>query len=558
MKTFFLSLLALATACGTAMAAPADKTYELNYEYKPGEMRTYTSVHRVERSIEAADEKRTSAIERTIVRQELILSQAKEGPEVTMAVFDVPTERQVEATQDGQDLLAEIPEERLTRPLPPTLSIRVLEPGAPPPAEAAELEDPSQAVGDVLTRLRALPPKPVQLGDTWSTPLDLGILKGTLTTRFTEIKEVGGTPCAILEADADVAFTGEVGKRMEIRAMTMTSAEALDGSGNRSGAGEVVFYEKTDEATQQSRQTFTSKLTDMTVVSDDRLAKAKADISLVRSALEQVQAGQVQQGLEILQTYIKNNPEGVWTPAVRSMHASLLQQRLMTQPVPAGQLRMMLKNLQVAHDRATSQGQANETRRIAATLAQLVHVNFETVMEEAASPDPVVRELAAFALGFSGKDEAHARLIELAADSSARVRGSAALGLAFQGKPVELELLTKLLEAEGARTRGAAAILAMRVLEPDTPAVTETLPKLLANLQAETEWARANTLVALARLAPKGSKDVVEALIQGHKAESNAGVQALFLRVLKDVTGVEADTIEAYESWLAKPPEPKG
>jgi hypothetical protein len=549
-----LLVLALGPGGGAVLAQPTD----LSRRPEPGQESTHETKVETETLTESGSRKVRSVVEQITTRTELVVEVVADPPVARVAEFRTGVERQM-ALQDGdRDALAGVPAQNLERQLPPLLSVETRRPKGMTGQAPPKLDNPLAAINAVVAYVGSLPAQPVKPGDTWTETLDLGIAKATLSGRFRELKEVAGKRCAILDGAARVAFTGEHAANMTIETLTLSFAEALDGSGPVWSKLSFAVREQGEGGTRHTTRSAETKLVRLGRLAPDQLTKAQADVQTLGAALREAREGDLDKAIDALAAYARANPEGPWTPAVRNLHSALVGQRVLTKPTPGLQLRAVLRDLQVNHDRAVAAGNPREAARTAGVLRQVVKVNAQAVLADADDGDPVVRDLAAFALAFSDAAEGRAKLLGLAADQSPRIRGTAAMGLVVQGQPVRQDLLLRLLKDVEERTRGAAALLASRTLKREDAAAAAVAPLAIDNLLLENPWARLNNVVALRLLAPKGSRPAVRALVQAHKRERRDELKAAYVAAMKELTGLTADTIEPYEQWLAQPPAPKG
>jgi len=580
MKTTVL-LRAMAWGAVLAVGATAAQAqpYILRYEDQPGVKRVFEQTVRKVTTIRQEENSRRTVTEQTVTREELVLDRqpAAEGqPEPTVARLAVlttsKTERLVALEENGQDVLSRVPEDRRSRTFPPTLQIQTRGPRGTASAPPESVANPVEALAALFTACHQLPEQPISQGDEFSTELDLGVLRATIRTRFTAIETVNDKPCAVLERTATAAFQGEHADRLRVDEWRIRLAVAIDGGGTQTKSGTTVLHEKTNAADQQVEETFESRCVGSTRLDQAQLAKARADAERIQRAFDQAQADDLDAALQTLRAYAQENPDGPWTPAAGAMRAGLEQRRLLTKPLPAEELRVVLRDLRIAYDRANAQGNASLSVELQARASRVADNNLETLIAEAADADPIVRELAAFGLTFASDETARPHLVKLAKDRSGSVRGGAAIGLAIQGRPVEAALLTALLKDAEERTRGAAALLAYRTVTREHAQASAMVPLLLENLTMKEPWARAQTVGAVGALAPSGSTPVVAALVQACKKDTEpppvgSGLRQLkpiYLNALRGITGLEGKEVGFYEAWLQKhapeaieEPEPK-
>jgi HEAT repeat protein len=268
--------------------------------------------------------------------------------------------------------------------------------------------------------------------------------------------------------------------------------------------------------------------------------------------MDQVRADDLVPAVETLQAFLRDRADSPWAPAVRTLFSNVLQQRLMTKPLPEAQLRVVLRDLRRAHDEAQQRGAVAEINAIRDLARRVAATNLQALLAEAADEDPIVRELAVFGLAFAEDPSARRRLLELAQDQSPSVRAASGVALAVQGKPIGRDLLLAMLKDAEPLVRGAAALIAMRTIPRGDATASAALPLLVANLAAVHPWVRAQTIGALGTTAPAGSTDAVAALLDAVKKETTADLKPLYLQALRDLTGVTGDDLSAFEAWLAK------
>jgi hypothetical protein len=560
MKTQRLqSILMAALAAGLlGSAAAAAQPRTLLYHPKVGERSVFNQVSKSSVMTEAGDQKAADTSEASFTETELVVEEMPNPPSVRVAVYRTGVERQTSLTENGRDRLADVPEEQRAQQVAPNLAIQVRLFNRAPADEVPKVTDPKEALSVLAFQLRILPSQPVKVGDTWDREIDVGALKATLSWRFIEEKTVNGRPCAIIETSAKAAFTGNLAGVLTIEKMVSTAAEALDGSGRQSETFAFTLAEKGEKAVRRSTRSVETKLAETKAVTPEQLAKAQADLQKIEEAVKYAGADDLDKALSMLSTYMAQDPDGEWTPAVRGLFTSLQDQYIMTKPIPPMRLRAVLKDLQTKHDRAIAGGNPADITTMNRIIHQIVLVNLQTLLGEAVNPDPIVRDLAAFALAFANDPGARTKLLALAEDHSSEVRGTATISLAIQGQAVQQDLLVARLKDPDERVRGGAVLLAARTLKPADPATATVLPLVIGVLKADGVWARANAIQAVAGLAPKGSKDAAAALIAAYKAEKQDALKPAYLAALAQVTDLKADSIEPYEAWLKKPPEPKG
>jgi len=557
MKT---TVLLRAMVWGAAMAVGATaaqaQPYTLRYQDQPGVKRVFEQTVRKVTTIRQGETSRRTVTEQSVTWEELVLEKKADSATARLAVLATPkTERLVALEENGQDILSGIPEDQRSRTPPPTLQIQTRGPRGPDLSGSAAPEsvaNPVEALAALFAACHQLPEQPISPGDEFSTELDLGILRATIRTTFATIETVNDKPCAVLERTATVAFQGEHADRLQVDEWRIRLAVAIDDSGAQAKSGTTVLHEKTDAADQQVEETFESRCVDDARLDSAQLAKARADLERIQRAFDQVQADDLDAALQTLRAYAQENPDGQWTPAINAMQVGLERRRLLTKPLPAEELRMVLRDLRAAYDRANAQGNARLNAELQARSRRVADNNLEALITEAADADPIVRELAAFGLTFTSDETARPHLVKLATDRSGSVRGGAAIGLAIQGRPVEAPLLTGLLKDAEERTRGAAALLAYRTITREDAQASAMVLLLLENLTMKEPWARAQTVGAVGALGPSGSTFIAAALIQACKKDSEPQLEPIYLNALQGITGLEGKNVGFYEAWLRK------
>jgi len=549
--------LALAFLAQTAFG----QAVTLRFKPEPGQRRVYENTLRLETIRQLGDQTQRMVTEVPVQRQELVVETKADPPSLRLVVVDAPQGRRLLVYEEnGKDRLSSVPEANRTQLLPPALFWQWRDLRGQPIEKPGKPTNSGQAMDLIQAEVRFLPEQPVKPGDSWSRDLDLDVAKATLTTRFTATRTEGARPCAILETSATVAFAGELADRIKIEKLMWRMAWALDGSGWVNLSGSMVAIEKADKAEQRVLRDTQEKLIEGDRLDAARLDKARKDLAQIEKGMKEAQANNLDAALETLGAFVRDNPQGPWSPAVQNLCASLSNQKLVTQPVPAPRLRLMLRDLQANRDQASNQGNTALIGQIDQTLRQVAGVNLKTILEDSKDPDPIVRDLAAFGLAFAQDPEAANRLLAMAKDESSQARGTAIIGLAVQSKGVEQNLLVELLKDKDARVQGAAALLAARTIKKDDPRAAAVLPILVENTKSTNAWTRANTVSALAALSPAGSVPSAKALVDGYKAEKEERLRPLYLAALRALTGVEAKDLGPYEEWLKKPtptPAPK-
>lgn len=527
----------------------------LRFRYDPGQVRQFERAIRNETLLQSEGNSRRTVADVPAKRVETVLDLPATPPGARIVILDTPAgQRLVAYEENGQNRLDSIPEANRMSPLPPVLATLTRDALGQVVNRPEKHADPMAAIEAIQAEMRALPADAVKPGDTWKRDVDFGIAKAAITMKFAEQKTEGGKPCAILEGSAAVTFTGEFATRLKADKMTMTTAVATDGSGPVNYTSTLVMVEKVDKLEQKITRIITEKLSEMTRLDAAQLDKVKADLAAVDKAMVQVNADDLDGALATLEGWLKDNAPSTWVGSIQNLHANIMQQRLMTKPVPPARLSMMLRDLQTARDRASAQGGSAQVAQVDQTIRQVATVNAKTLLEEAVDPDPIRRDLAAFGLAFLSDTPSQVRLAALAKDDSPQVRGSAAIALAIQGKPVDTALLVALLKDKDARARGAGALLAARTTKRGDPPAATLLPPLLENLTSPNAWTRVNTVLGVAALAPAGSSQAVAALLPAAKEEKEARVQPAFIEALKTITGIDSKELGPFEDWLKKNP----
>jgi hypothetical protein len=552
-----LALPAAAAALSLLVLAGAARGDAVTLQYKPtpGESQIYNRQITTTVEAHAGDKSQRTVSEIRSNREETVLESRAEPASIRLVILDFNTaERLLARDEDGKSRLEEIPESNRSRDLPPSLAVVWRDARGRTLEQPTQFTDPMAAMDAIHNEMQSLPEGPVKAGDTWSRQVDFGAAKATVSTTFVKEREEGGTPCAVLEATATVVFGGDLAERVQIEKMTSTMAVALDGSGRRSQTVSTTLVEKSDQAEQRIQRESKETLAQINRLDTTALEKTKADVARLDAAMEKAKAGDLDGGVQWLEAYLKENPEGSWTGAVGVLRNRMMQERLLTQPVEAPRLREILRDLQTARDRATSQGGGAQIAQVDQTLLQVAGVNAKTLLADSANADPLIRDLAAFGLTFVQSEEAAGRLVAMTEDASSQVRGTAALGLALRTKTVDRKRLLGLLKDADARVQGAAALLAARTVKKDDPEAAAVVTCLIENLKSPGPWTRINTAAALASVASPGSA-AVGALITAYNAETDTRLQPAYLEVLRAITGVEAKELGPYEVWLKDHPE---
>ena len=544
--------LTLAILLATALAGPVSgQAKPLRYDVSPGGRRVFLRSTRTDMQVRAGEKSSRRVTEVSARREVLVVETTDDPPEMRLVTLETPTgERLIAYEEDGQDRLGEIPEARRLRPMPPLLAAHRRDLTGRPVEAQPPPQEPMQAIDRAIAELRYLPPEPVGPDTPRTREMNLGIARLQLTTRQVEAKEAGGTPAVVLQTTGRLAFTGDVADRITVSKLEARSAWAADGTGMLSQRGTLVLDEKAGQATQHLTRTWEERLQETGRLAPAALTKAKENLETLEKAMADARAGNLDAAVQTLQTYLEANPDSTWTPAVRSLHAALAQRRLVAQPVKPARLRLMLRDLQTGRDRAGASGNRERMAQIDRALRQIVGVNAKQILMDAADPDPIIRDLAAFALAFLDDTQTPERLRALADDASSQVRGTALVSLAIRGEGPDRDLLLARLEDEDPRVRGAAALLAERSYTRGDAAVAAILPLLFPSLSADLPWARSNAASAIARLAPKGSAQAVRAILEAYGKESEDRLKQLYRAALKELTGVDANDIGPYQKWL--------
>jgi hypothetical protein len=477
---------------------------------------------------------------------------------VQVVIFEPPQEeRLVSLEENGKDRLPDVPEDARRKTSPPQINLDERSLRGEPAEPLKPVENPTVALSLFFGATRYLPEQAVSPGDEWSHDANFGAVRGTVKTKFVEVKAVGGLACAVLDVTATAALAGEIAGRITVEKVESRMSVALDGSGLQDMAATNVLSEKGESADRRVTRTFAAKRVKTARLEGDDLAKARADAKRLRRAFEQVRSDDLAAAVETLQAYIQEMPDGRWTPAVKTLHANVLQRRLLTKPLPRDDLRVVLRDLRRAHDQANAQGNLAALASVRNAAGQVAAANLQALLKDSSDEDPVIRELALFGLTFSADASARQKLVEMTKDTSRSVRAAAAIGLAIQQKPVESALLLRLLKDPEEQARGAAAILAHRTLKREDADTAKVLPILIENLAMKNLWARAQTVGAIGFLAPAGSTQTVGAVLEAFKAETAEDLKPIYLKALEQITGVKGEDISVYEAWQAKEAAPE-
>jgi len=514
-------------ALTAALACPvcgAEGTRRLRYRVRPGLRRVYEDLRRTETVVASGGSTSRRVTEVRASREVLVVETGDDPPQMRLVTLETPTgERLVALEENGQDRLGEVPEAQRLRPMPPLLAAHRRHLTGRPLAEPPPLKTPMQALELAIAELGYLPEDPVGPDRPAVRKVDDAL---------------------VLENVATVTFTGPWAEKITVRTLRNRAAWAADGSGLLSVRGTLVLDERAGQAVQHLTRTWQTRRTSTDHLDPDALAKTKANLEALERAMADARAGRLDSAVDALGRFIQAEPDHPWTPAVRSLHAALIRQRLISQPVKPARLRLMLRDLQASRDRAAARGQQQ---------VQVVRTNAAQVLADAADPDPIVRDLAAFGLAFLDDPQAPIRLQAMASgDPSAQIRGTALVSLAIRGEKAEPDLLLKALKDENARVRGAAALLASRTLKRTDAAAADLVPALAAALTSDLAWTRTNAAAALGNLAPKGSLPAVRALADALEKETEAGPKTVYLTALEALTGVKSPdgSVEPYRTWL--------
>jgi len=544
--------LTLAVTMSAALAMPVlGQATPLRYAVSPGMRRVFQRTTRTEMVVTAGEHSSRQVTE-TPARRDVLVVETKADPaQMRVVSLETPTgSRLLAYEEDGEDRLAEVPEAKRLRPMPPLLAAHWRDLSGRPVGDQPAASQPMQVIERVIAELGYLPVEPVGPETPYTREMDLGIAHVTITTRYVEKREVGGTDAVVLETEGTVAFTGEWADRISVKTLKARSVWAADGAGLLSGRGTLVLDEKADEAVQHLTRTWETRLQEAGRLAPDALEKALANLAALEGAMAEARDGNLDAAVKALKAYLEADPDGPWTPAVRSLQAALARRQLLAEPVEPARLRLMLRDLQAGRDRARVQGNRQRVAQIDQALRQIARVNAKQILMDAMNPDPVARDLATFGLAFLDDPQASEQLRILARDESGQVRGTALVSLAIRRETLKTDALLSRLREEDPRIRGAAALLAGRTLQRGGARIPDLLSPLVETLSADVPWARSNAAAALARLAPKGSVQTVRGLVQAHEKESEDALKQLYRAALKELTGVEAGAIEPYRKWL--------
>ena len=558
MKTRLTACAVLACAVALLPATIArGQPYTLRYLAQPGDQYVFEQTLRTETVLRQGENSRRTVTEQSGTREELTVEAKTEPASLRVVVFELPQqERLIALEENGKDRFPDVPEDTRRKTSPPQIHLDERGLRGEPAEPVKPVENPTVALSLFFGATRYLPEQAVKPGDAWSHDADFGAVRGTVKTKFVEVKTVGGLACAVLDMTATAALAGENAGRLTVEKIESRMSVALDGSGLQDMAATNVLSEKDESAEQRVTRTFKAKRVKTTRIEGDDLAKARADAERLHRAFEQVQSDDLAAAVETLQAYIQEMPDGRWTPAVKTLHANVLQRRLLTKPLPQNDLRVVLRDLRRAHDQANAQGNPTALATVRNAVGQIAAVNFQAILKDSSDEDPVIRELALFGLTFSADASVRQRLVEMTKDSCRSVRAAAAIGLAVQQKPVESDLLLRLLKDPEEQARGAAAVLAYRTLKREDAGAVQVLPILIENLAMKNLWARAQTIGAIGILAPTGSTQAVGTVLDAFKAETAEDLKPIYLKALEKITGVKSEDVSVYEAWQAKEAAP--
>jgi hypothetical protein len=546
-----LTLLLAVAATAAVASAVYGQADPLRYDVSPGVRRVFERSTQTDIQVRSGQKTTRRVTEISARREWVVIETGDDPPMMRVVTLETPSgERLVAYEENGKDRLADVPGSQRFQPMPPLLAAhrrdltgRPLE--APPPPE-----QPMQAIDRAIAELQYMPPGPVGPDTPLTREVNLGVARLAMTVTQVEAGAGGEANAVVYQTTCRLTFGGEFADRIQVTRLEARTAWARDGSGLLSQRGTLVLDEKAGEATQHLTRTWDERLQEAGRLTPAALAKAKENLETLEQAMADARAGKLDAAVQTLQGYLQANPDGAWTPAVRSLHAALAQRRLVAQPVKPSRLRLMLRDLQTSRDRAGAGGNREGLAQIDATLRQIVRVNAKQILMDAADPDPIVRDLAAFALAFLDESQTKERLQSLARDPSAQVRGTALVSLAIRNEGIDRDLLLKRLADEDDRVRGAASLLAERSYERGSEDAKAVLPGLCGALTADNTWTRTNAASAVAKLAPKGSVPAVQALLAAHEKESEARLKQHYRAIMEDLTGVQADTAEPYQTWL--------
>jgi len=546
-----------AAAAATKEAAPG-RPVALQYRMEPGQVFLSERIVRTETLVRAGQESRRIVTEVPVLEGKVVLDWDAARSAYKLAIYETPRGERLTAYEvSGKDRLPDVSESQRLRPLPPAIRIQWQDVRGRPGDLAEKAADPLIALEILHAEMQQLPTEAVRRGQTWTRDVDLGAIKATITTTYTEDRVLTdkAIPCAILDSSAAVTMAPETAGQIQVEKMAVQSAVALGGLGRLSHSGTIVIVQRAGGAETRITRSFEEALKQVDRLTSADLETNKALIGRIEEAMARAKADDLDGALEILAAFIKDNPQGPWTPGAQSMHDATERRRFLTKPSPRPQFRLMLRQMQGDWNRAAAEGNAALLGQMEGVFRNVVRLNAATVIEDATDADSGARDLAAFGLAFLDNDpKAVDRLVEMVKDSSAQVRGSAVLALAIRGKAVAPAALAALVGDADERVRGAAALLAGRTVLPGDPQAAALLPLLLGNLKASNTWTRANTIAAAAALAPAGSPPAAAALVAACGAETEPRLQPAYLQALKKITGVDSSALEPYANWVKQHP----
>ena len=539
-----------------ALAAPAAfGQVTLRMKFEPGRAFLYERTIKTDSQARAGKETRHMVWELSSLRQELVLETRADPAGGRILTLETPgPERLALYEEDGKDMLAKVPEPQRSRLLPPALSVQWRDPRNTPADQPEKAADPAQAIELLLAEMRVLPEGVIRAGDAWTRKIDLGVLKAVISTRFIDQRSENLVPCAVLASSVEVTFGPDFAKKLTVEKMTGQSIVALDGSAVSGFSGTTIVVEKTETGEERVSRTFQEKLTRSELLDAAILDKAKTDIARIDKAFAQSKADDLEGALATLEQFLRDNPQPGWAGAIQNIYGVITQRRLLTKPVPPARLQVMLQELKNTRDRTATQAGPAQVTQLDQVIRQVATVNFKGLLEQMKDPDVVNRDLAAFGLGFVQDPQAIEALQTLAKDASPQVRGTAALSLGIQGKAVDMATLTAFLKDADARVRGAGVFLAFRTAKKDDPQAATLLPLLADCLQVASPWTRAQAANALATLAPKNSAQAAAALVAAYAIEQELPLRPVYLKAVKEITGLDASDIAPYDDWLKKQP----
>jgi hypothetical protein len=552
MKRMLLMAAAAGAVAALAARAPA-QAKALRYDLPAGTRRVLERTTRTETVVKSEDQTSRRVTEVPVRREILVVESTADPAQMRLVTLETPVgERLLALEENGQDRMRTVPEDQRVRPLPPLLAAHRCDLTGRPTGEQPVPDAPMAVIDRAIAELRFLPVEPVGPGTDATRRLDLGIAALETTTRQVEVTpdDAGDTPAVVLETTARLTFTGDWAKQIRVTTLTARSAWAADGSGLLSQRGTLVLDETAGDASQHLTRNWEERLQETGRLAPSALSKALENLETLEKAMADARAGNLDAAVDALKAYVEANPDGAWTPAVASLRTALTQRRLLSQPLPEARLRLMLRDLQASRDQAGARGDAPRVAQIDQGIRQVATVNAKQILMDAANPDPIVRDLATFALGFLQDPQAAERLTALASDASAQVRGTALVSLAIRGQAMEKDALLARLGDESARVRGAAALLASQTLERGSETAAALLEPLAAVLSADMTWARSNAAIALGRLAPKDHVATVQALVEAHERESEDALKRLYRAAMEEVTGRRGDNIAPFKKWL--------